>query len=123
MATSTRNTIAWILQILLALAFIASGANKLLHIPDTVAGFGKMGFPSWFAYFIGVAEVLGGIGLLVLRFTRLAAVGLMLIMLGAAYVHATKIPGGLLPNGFPALILLVLLVVVFLLRRPAPASA
>ena len=123
MASSTRNTIAWILQILLALAFIASGGNKLLHISDTVVGFGKMGFPSWFAYFIGVAEVLGGIGLLVPRFMRLAAVGLMLVMLGAAYVHATKIPGGLLPNGFPALGLLVLLVVVFLLRRPAPARA
>ena len=119
----TRNIIAWILQIILALAFIASGANKLLHIPDTVVGFGKMGFPSWFAYFIGVAEVLGGIGLLVQRFTRLAAVGLMLIMLGAAYVHTTKIPGGLLPNGFPALILLALLVVVSLLRRPAPTRA
>ena len=119
----TRNIIAWILQIILALAFIASGANKLLHIPDTVVGFGKMGFPSWFAYFIGVAEVLGGIGLLVQRFTRLAAVGLMLIMLGAAYVHTTKIPGGLLPNGFPALILLALLVVVFLLRRPDPTRA
>ena len=119
----TRNIIAWILQIILALAFIASGANKLLHIPDTVVGFDKMGFPSWFAYFIGVAEVLGGIGLLVQRFTRLAAVGLMLIMLGAAYVHTTKIPGGLLPNGFPALILLALPVVVFLLRRPAPTRA
>jgi putative oxidoreductase len=116
-----RNIIAWILQILLALAFIASGANKLLHIPDTVVGFGKMGFPSWFVYLIAIAEVLGGIGLLVLRFTRLVAVGLILIMLGAAYVHTTKIPGGLLPNGLPALILLLLLVVVLLLRRPAPA--
>jgi hypothetical protein len=42
---------------------------------------------------------------------------------GAAYVHATKIPGGLLPNGFPALGLLALLVVVYLLRRPATAHA
>ncbi|HET9506286.1 MAG TPA: DoxX family protein [Hymenobacter sp.] len=121
--SSTRNIIAWILQILLAVAFIASGGNKLLHLADTVKGFGGMGFPSWFAYFIAGAEVLGGIGLLVPRFTRLAALGLMLIMIGAAYVHATKIPGGLLPNGFPALGLLVLLVVVYLLRRPTAARA
>lgn len=119
--SSTRNTIAWILQILLAVAFIASGGNKLLHLADTVKGFGGMGFPSWFAYLIAGAEVLGGIGLLVPRFTRLAATGLIIIMIGAAYVHTTKIPGGLLPNGFPALGLLVLLVVVLLLRRPAPA--
>ena len=117
----TRNIIAWILQIILALAFIASGGNKLLHLADTVKGFGGMGFPGWFAYFIAGAEMLGGIGLLVPRFTRLAAMGLILIMLGAAFVHATKIPGGLLPNGLPALGLLVLLIVVLLLRRPAPA--
>ena len=119
--SSTRNTIAWILQILLAVAFIASGGNKLLHLADTVKGFGGMGFPGWFAYLIAGAEVLGGIGLLVPRFTRLAAAGLIIIMVGAAYVHTTKIPGGLLPNGLPALGLLVLLVVVLLLRRPSPA--
>jgi uncharacterized membrane protein YphA (DoxX/SURF4 family) len=119
--SSTRNTIAWIVQILLAVAFIASGGNKLLHLADTVKGFGGMGFPGWFAYLIAGAEVLGGIGLLVPRFTRLAAAGLIIIMVGAAYVHTTKIPGGLLPNGLPALGLLVLLVVVLLLRRPSPA--
>jgi len=117
----TRNIIAWILQILLALAFIASGGNKLLHLADTVKGFGSMGFPGWFAYFIAGAELLGGIGLLVPRLVRPAALGLMLIMLGAAYTHATKIPGGLLPNGFPALGLLVLLIVVYVLRRPTLA--
>ena len=119
----TRNIIAWILQILLALAFIASGGNKLLHLADTVQGFGGMGFPDWFAYLIAGAEVLGGIGLLLPRFTRLAAVGLIVIMVGAAFVHATKIPGGLLPKGIPALALLVLLLVVFWLRRPTPARA
>jgi putative oxidoreductase len=123
MSASTRNIIAWILQVLLAVAFIASGGNKLVHLADTVKGFGGMGFPSWFVYFIAGAEVLGGIGLLIPRFTRLAALGLMLIMVGAAYVHATKIPGGLLPNGFPALGLLALLVVVYLLRRPVTARA
>ena len=119
--SSTRNTIAWILQILLAVAFIASGGNKLLHLADTVKGFGGMGFPGWFAYLVAGAEVLGGIGLLVPRFTRLAAMGLIIIMVGAAYVHTTKIPGGLLPKGLPALGLLVLLVVVLLLRRSSPA--
>jgi uncharacterized membrane protein YphA (DoxX/SURF4 family) len=34
----TRNIIAWILQIILALAFIASGGNKLFHLADTVKG-------------------------------------------------------------------------------------
>jgi putative oxidoreductase len=122
MSASTRNIIAWILQGLLALAFIGSGGNKFVHLADTVKGFSGMGFPTWFPYFIAGAEVLGGIGLLIPRFTRLAAVGLMLVMVGAAYVHATIIPGGLLPNGLPALVLLGLLIVVFLLRRPAAVA-
>jgi putative oxidoreductase len=67
--------------------------------------------------------VLGGIGLLVPRLVRPAALGLILVMLGAAYTHATKIPGGLLPKGLPALGLLVLLIVVYLLRRPIAARA
>jgi putative oxidoreductase len=119
----TRNIIAWILQILLAVAFIASGGNKFLHLADTVKGFGGMGFPGWFAYFIAGAEVLGGIGLLVPHLVRPAALGLILVMLGAAYTHATKIPGGLLPKGLPALGLLVLLIVVYMLRRPVAARA
>jgi putative oxidoreductase len=123
MSASTRNIIAWILQVLLAIAFIVSGGNKLLHLPETTAMFTKMGFPAWFPYLIGGAEVLGGIGLLIPRFTRLAAAGLMIIMVGAAATHATVIPGGLLPKGIPALALLVLLWIVMLLRRPTPLAA
>ena len=123
MSASARNIIAWILQILVAVAFIGSGANKFVHLADTVKGFGGMGYPEWFAYLIAGAELLGGLGLLVPRFTRPAALGLMLIMVGAAFTHATKIPGGLLPKGIPALSLLVLLVIIYLLRRPAPAVA
>jgi hypothetical protein len=35
-------------------------------------------------------------------------------------MHATRIPGGLLPKGLPALGLLLGLVIILLLRRPAP---
>ena len=122
MSTSTRNTIAWLLQGLAALAFIGSGANKFVHLADTVKGFSGMGLPGWFAYLIAGGEVLGGIGLLVPRFTRLAAVCLLPIMVGAVCMHATKIPGGL-AKGLPAVVLLGLLVVIILLRRPAPVAA
>lgn len=122
MSTSTRNTIAWILQGLLAFAFTASGINNFLHIDTTVGMFGSMGLPAWFAYFIAGTEVLGGIGLLVPRFVRPATLGLILIMLGAVFMHATKIPGGL-AKGVPAITLLVLLFVLLALRRPAPLTA
>jgi putative oxidoreductase len=121
MSTSTRNTVAWIVQGLLALAFVASGINKFLHLDATVGMFSSMGLPAWFTYLIAGGEVFGGIGLLVPRFVRPAALGLIVIMLGAVFMHITKLPGGL-AKGMPALVLLVLLVVVLILRRPAPLT-
>ncbi|WP_223649224.1 DoxX family protein [Hymenobacter psoromatis] len=121
MTASTRNIIAWILQALLAFAFTASGINKFLHLPATTSMFEGLGMPAWFTHFIASAEVLGGIGLLVLRFVRPAALGLIFIMLGAVFMHATRIPGGI-AKGVPALVLLVLLFVLLLLRRPTPAT-
>jgi putative oxidoreductase len=114
------NVISWILQVLIGLAFIFSGGNKFLHLADTVGMFGKLGLPVAVAYLVAGGEVLGGIGLLVPRFVRPAAAGLIIIMIGAAFMHATRIPGGLLPKGLPALGLLLGLVIILLLRRPAP---
>lgn len=122
MTASTRNIIAWILQGLLALAFIASGGKKFLDLPGTVGMFEQLGLPGALAYVVAASEVLGGIGLLVPRFVRPAALGLIIIMLGAVVMHATKIPGGL-AGGLPAIVLLVLLLVVLWLRRPGPVVA
>ena len=121
---AARNVFAWILQILLGLAFIFSGANKLLHLTDTVTMFDGLGMPAFVAYLVAGGEVLGGIGLLIPRFVRPAAIGLAVIMIGAVFMHATRIPGGYLPadgkpNGVPATVLLVLLGVLLVLRRPA----
>lgn len=121
MTASTRNIIAWILQVLLGLAFIASGANKLKDLSGTVSMFGGLGLPAALAYVVAFGEILGGIGLLIPRFTRYAALALLPIMVGAVVMHATKIPGGI-KGGVPALVLLVLLLVVFFLRRPQQAA-
>jgi uncharacterized membrane protein YphA (DoxX/SURF4 family) len=68
MSASTRTTIAWMMQILLGLAFIASGANKLRDLPGTVAMFSKLGLPAALVYIVAFGEVLGGIGLLLVLF-------------------------------------------------------
>lgn len=122
MSASARNIVAWVLQVLLGLAFIASGVKKFTDLPGTVGMFSSMGLPGALAYVIASAEVLGGVGLLIPRFVRPAALGLVIVMIGAVVMHATKIPGGL-AKGVPAIVLLVLLVVVLLLRRPVPATA
>lgn len=122
MSPSVRNIIAWILQALLAAAFIMSGFMKLKDLDKTVGMFGSMGMPAVVAYLVAGGELLGGIGLLIPRTVRLAALGLIIIMIGAVVVHATKIPD-FIPKGLPALVLLVLLVVVYLMRRPSTPLA
>lgn len=122
MSTSTRNIVAWVLQVVLGLGFIASGIIKISAMSATVNNFTALGLPSGLAYVVAGAEVLGGIGLLIPRFTRLAALGLVLIMIGAVVMHATKIPGGI-AKGVPAIVFLALLLGVLWLRQPRPAKA
>jgi DoxX-like protein len=78
----------WIVQGLLALLFLCTGGLKLvLPLAELTK---QMPLPGWFVRFLGLAEVLGAIGLILpglLRIrpglTPLAAAGLVIIMIGA----------------------------------------
>jgi hypothetical protein len=81
----------WIVQVLLALLFLFAGGMKLILPLDKLTG--PVELPGWFTRFIGVCEVLGGLGLILPSFLRiqpwltpLAALGLVLIMIGAVVV-------------------------------------
>ncbi|GFZ92872.1 quinol oxidase [Elstera cyanobacteriorum] len=54
----------------------------------TAQFFVSVGYPAAFAYLVILAEVLGGLALIAGVFTRLAAVGLIPILLGATALHA-----------------------------------
>jgi hypothetical protein len=88
---STMNVALWIVQGLLAALFLFAGGAKLVLPLDQMAG--PVALPGWFLRFIGVAEVLGALGLVLpglLRIrpglTALAAAGLVIIMMGATIV-------------------------------------
>ena len=88
---STMNVALWIVQGLLATLFLFAGGAKLVLPLDQIAG--PVALPGWFLRFIGVAEVLGALGLVLpglLRIrpglTPLAATGLVIIMIGATIV-------------------------------------
>jgi hypothetical protein len=87
------NVLLWILQVLLALLFIWAGGFKLV-VPSSVLAAqmqpGQMVLPGMFLKFIGLCELLGGFGLILpgIFKTRqylipLAALGLLIIMIGA----------------------------------------
>jgi len=81
----------WTVQVLLALLFISSGGVKLLKPVEEMAK--QVQLPGLFIRFIGVCEVLGGLGLVLpglLRIktglTPLAASCLVVIMVGAVVI-------------------------------------
>ena len=99
----------WIVQVLLALMFLFAGGTKLVIPPDVLAAMGspnQIPLPGWFVRFIGVAEVLGALGLILpgpLRIKPwlppLAAAGLVVIMVGAVAlaVAADGVAAGVVP--------------------------
>ena len=79
------NILSWVFAVLLALLFLLAGVGKLGGgMTEKFAGWG---YPAWFAMFIGVAEAAGAVGLLIPKLTRLAILGLTIVMIGAAYTH------------------------------------
>ena len=103
--------VLWVLQVLLGLAFLAAGGMKLIlpyaELAQQLAWAGDV--PEVLVRFIGVAEVLGGLGLILPAATRIlpwltpvAAAGLALDMLLATFVHLVRGEVGLF--GFPLLL-------------------
>jgi hypothetical protein len=96
------NALLWTLQALLALLVLFAGGSKLvLPIAALTA---QSPLPGSFIRFIGVAEVLGALGLIlpgILRIQRgltpLAACGLAVIMMGATALTAPAGPAALFP--------------------------
>jgi putative oxidoreductase len=79
----------WVLQILMGVFFVVvSAAPKFVGDPYAVEIFTEIGAGQWFRYVVGAIELAGGIGLMVGRLAGPAAVGLMGLMIGAAYTQA-----------------------------------
>jgi uncharacterized membrane protein YphA (DoxX/SURF4 family) len=114
------NLALWIISGVLAFAFAGSGILKLVQSKDKLVASGTGGWAADWSptsiKLIGVAEILGAIGLILPAILHvapvlvpLAAVGLILVMLGAAVVHARRHE---LPNVAVTIVLLILAAVV-----------
>jgi putative oxidoreductase len=68
------------MRLLVGLVFVTSGWS---HAKDPVARGKSIGMSPGFARFLGLAELAGGLGVAFGVLTQLAALGLILIMLGA----------------------------------------
>ena len=94
--------VLWIVQGLLALLFLFTGGIKLVLPIEVMTEQMPVPLPGPFLRFIGVAEVLGAVGLILPwlldiqpGLTPLAAAGLVIIMTGATVLTlAGVVPGG-----------------------------
>jgi putative oxidoreductase len=90
------NIVLWILQVLLALAFLAHGLLFLAPPPEIAAQMNAT-LPRWFQLFLGVAEVLAAVGLTLPGLTRIqpglvpaAAAGVMIVTVSATILHLAR---------------------------------
>ena len=112
------NLALWIVAAVLAVAFLAAGVMKLAQPREKLAASGMRWTEDYNAStirVIGLLEVLAAMGLIlplllnvVPVLAPLAALGLVALMLGAAYTHARR-------NEYPMIVgnLLLLLLAVF----------
>ncbi|HEV7580422.1 MAG TPA: DoxX family protein [Mycobacterium sp.] len=94
------NLALWIVAIVLAAAFVGSGLVKEVVPKDKLVTAGQgwaQDYSQTNIRLIGLAEILGAIGLLLPAAVHiapvlvpLAAIGLILVMVGAAVVHARR---------------------------------
>jgi hypothetical protein len=101
------NTLLWIVQALLAVLFLFAGGAKLVLPMESMTG--PVALPEALLRFIGVAEVVGAIGLIApglfriqTRLTALAAAGLVIIMIGATVISAMS--AGVSSSFFPFIV-------------------
>ncbi|MCS6965015.1 DoxX family protein [Thermoflexus sp.] len=104
------NVLLWILQVVLGVYFFITGIVHFIVPPGLPAPMAWMyELPPALHYLSGTAEILAGLGLILpgltriqTRLTPLAALGLVLVMLGAAVWHFLR-------NEFPSIFMNLIL--------------
>ena len=121
------NIVLWILQVLLALAFLAHGWMFLFPSPEIAAQM-NASLPRWFQLFLGVAEILAGIGLTLPGLTRIhpwlvswAAGGIMIVMVSATILHLVR--GEIQAAVITAILLAMATFVAYMRRSKLPIPA
>ena len=132
----TTNDVSFtILRLVLGVVFFAHGAQKMLGwfggfgFHGTMGAFTQMGMPAALAFLIICTEFFGGLGLIVGLLTRIAALGITGLMIGAIFM--LHLANGFFMNwmgtqkgeGFEYHLLVIAMAVVLVLRGAGAFSA
>ena len=120
------NIALWIIQVLLALLFLFAGAMKFIMPVEEMTKQMPVAVSGLFLHFIGVCEILGGLGLvlpMLLRvkpwLTPIAAIGLVIVILGAI---TFSLQLGVMQALMPLVVELLLIFVAYGRWRLVPAQ-
>lgn len=113
------NLGAFLLRVSLGILLLAHSLLKIFvfTVPGTVGYFASLGLPPIAAYLTIAGELLGGLALISGTYTRLSALLMLPILLGATWAHVGNGWVFSSPNGgweFPALLSMLTLVVALL---------
>jgi uncharacterized membrane protein YphA (DoxX/SURF4 family) len=121
------NMFLWVLQVLMAIAFLAHGWLLLFPSPE-MEQLMNTTMSRGFRLFLGVAEVLAAVGLTVPGVTRVmpwlvycAAAGLMIVMIGATILHIRR--DEISSAVITAVLLLIVTFIAYMRWRVTPISA
>lgn len=88
------SIVLWGLQLFFCIVFIVHGISLMILLPQLIEMIGELGNNLVLVRFVGIVELLGGIGLIVTwvtkimpRLTPIAAIGLTVLMLGTVIAH------------------------------------
>ncbi|MDQ3256988.1 MAG: DoxX family protein [Acidobacteriota bacterium] len=114
-----RESVFWIITLFPALVCLRSGLMKMPGVPGVqfwMRDFQRWGYPGWFRFAVGVAELVSFALLLVPRLAGYGASVFAVVMLGAILTHATHNESRRLPFNF---LLLALSLIIVFARQPA----
>ena len=118
------NIFLWVLQVLLSAAFLAHGWLFLAPPPEIAVKMNET-LPHWFQLFLGIAEVAGGVGLILPGVTRIlpwlvvwAAGGIMIVLASATGFHLMR--GELSSAAITLLLLAIASFVAYMRQRVLP---
>ncbi len=109
--------IYWIFTLWMALGMVSTAIVQLMKNTDELANFTNLGYPSYLMTIIGVWKILGVIALLIpkrLILKEWAYAGFFFVMSGAVTSHL--IVGDTVGRTFPAILLLVLVLISWYFR-------
>ncbi len=89
--TRVRPTMLWVLRVLAAFIFLPAAALKLAGDPMLVHFFDLVGTGQWLRYLAALVEIVGGVAVLVPRYSRQGAALLLMLDIGALVAQVTRI--------------------------------